>query len=330
MNQDIFKKLVKDLPKDAIVSRGKSTDLVTGKEKTFVGYKWQYYVEHLNKATDGNWNFNIISKDYDVTKETNEIYCIIHAQLDIFDNEMTASKQQIGFATRVYTTTNDINICIKSAVDDAFARCCAFFGVGMKAYKGEENRVSFDKTDKERLIEYITKNKMDVNELQKRLIHNGFEGEYATSDEDFDEDHKLLDIENVTEEQAKEITDFIGKVRAAHFIKPICEKFEYEAKAIDYQMVHKLLADFGADVLIEGVNKFVTYDESNEKIASTRKNVVEKNAVAKWSYIRKICDSVMADKGKENKDKKKVVENTVNKNILGKGGDAAIRNQSGY
>ena len=309
MNKEFLDKLRLQLPIEAVTSKGKAKGFITGEEIELMGYKWQHIVIHLDNNFD--WEFEIKNTWSD------EKNWYVHGRLTlnikktqddgIFDNY--SYREQIGSAER--KKTND-GYALKGAVDDCLSRCCAMFEIGMTAYLGQETRKPIGGNEQVKIMAYMEKHNLDVQQFRDKLLENGFDNVVA-----------LNELPDLSPENAESIWKFIVNSRGKAIMKPLEETFDYELCNADFGRVTGLVNRFGTDIVKEAINKFVNCKGVKPETTQKRQELMTSEPQAKWNYMTAICNTLYEASGKVNKEAKR----EVNK-ILGSG--SAPVNQSPY
>ena len=194
--------------------------------------------------------------------------------------------------------SNPLNVAIKSAIDDAFSRCCAQIELGMAAYLGEENRETNEEknADYTQELQNIIKEKEWTNkDTLLFLLQNGFSEEYPQHDTEKMDDKPMFDIDKVTEDQAKAIVKFIKDVRCSSILSVLQNKFGYNPVDEDYKRLNILMKRFGHEIAKRGVDSFS--NPKKEETIQKRIKMLESLPGDKWNFITAICNKIVEREG---------------------------------
>ena len=300
MIKETLDKLKKDFNKKDVIARGRVKGF-DGNDIILTGYKWQSYVRRLNEDLEVNWDFKIISYENYGTEY------MVMGRLTI-ENVV---HEQPGIAG---IDEKGLKVAIKSAVDDCLARCCALFGLGMKAYLGKEDRISdsvkHEGEYKKQLSLLMEKRKLDDRKLQEKLLENGYQHELPTQEENFDDTRKLIDVSNFTEEQAKSILNFLNEISCTFLLKKLQKEtkerldIDFEPEQGDFVGCNTAIKKFGMDIIKVAIEDFLGWATAKTAITN------QASPMHKWASIMKAANQVIERRGvitEKNKKKKKKI-----------------------
>ena len=216
--QNIYKKLSKPLPKEAI-QRTKKNETKKGYDTT--GYGYQFIVNRFNEVLGiGGWGW-----DYKIVKVVEGSYKTGQKFYEI-TAEATIKVEEPGHTEPGGHRSSNYPDALKGASTNAFKKTAAFYGVGKDAYEGSIDPDNVNMGDTDENIGQSTElpTPKQTTYLKTLLTKAGFkedEAKFRYLTENLNT--LIVSYEDITKQQASQIIDGL--------IKPGLEKAEYQDNA---------------------------------------------------------------------------------------------------